>query len=133
MIGAIAVGSNDPARRFTAPDEQILADDAEHVGVVLSVARAGHAVEQAFTDPLTGLGNRALLLDRLEHELVRADRGGEPVTVLFIDLDRFKLVNDSLATWPATSCWRRRPNGCAAASATATSARASAVTSSRSS
>ncbi len=68
----------------------------ERVEVALAVTAARQAVQQAFTDPLTGLGNRRRLLDRLQHELVRADRGGEPPTVLFIDLDRFKLVNDSL-------------------------------------
>jgi GAF domain-containing protein len=72
VLGALAVGSSYPDRQFGDADVRLLAEYAAHAGVVLSIARAGHAVEQAFTDSLTGLGNRALLLDCLEQR--RPDR-----------------------------------------------------------
>jgi diguanylate cyclase (GGDEF)-like protein/PAS domain S-box-containing protein len=51
---------------------------------------------QADTDPLTGLANRNVFMDRLRHALQRLDRHDGSVAVLFLDLDRFKLINDSL-------------------------------------
>jgi diguanylate cyclase (GGDEF)-like protein len=51
--------------------------------------------EQAIRDPLTGLYNRRYLDDALERELVRAQREGYPVSVVMLDLDRFKALNDS--------------------------------------
>jgi len=51
---------------------------------------------QAVHDPLTGLPNRLYFVERLGRELTRAEQRHERIAVLFLDLDRFKVVNDSL-------------------------------------
>lgn len=51
---------------------------------------------RAFHDPLTSLPNRDLFMDRLEHALSKAERRGESMAVLYMDLDNLKEVNDSL-------------------------------------
>src|SRR5215210_6851819 len=74
---------------------------------------------QATHDPLTDLPNRSLFLDRLEQELAGAERVGRVVAVLFIDLDNFKVINDSLGhhlgdrllvevSWRIRGCLRSR-------------------------
>ena len=92
------LGAHTRAPRWFAPDE---ADFLGAVANVISSAVDRNLVEaevrhRALHDPLTGLPNRALALDRLEGALARRRRDGRAVAVLLADLDQFKLVNDSL-------------------------------------
>ena len=89
-------------RRFEVQHTDLLHD--EHVrGIVLNSRDVSERKEfeeqlahQAFHDPVTNLANRALFSDRVEHALMRSQRGFPDIAVVFIDLDDFKTVNDSL-------------------------------------
>ncbi len=81
----------------------LLDANREFAGVVASVAdiTQQHALQerlsyQAFHDPLTGLANRQLLRNRLEHALAHRSISSGELAAVFLDLDNFKLVNDSL-------------------------------------
>ena len=82
----------------TTPDDQQFVENV--AGIVLSAAvrfGAEDAIRhQAMHDPLTGLPNRALFNDRLEHALSRRSRNAGYVAVMIVDLDGFKNVNDGL-------------------------------------
>jgi len=89
-------------RQFEVVNASLLDHDAVR-GVVATLrdvterrALERELEHQAFHDRLTGLANRALFRDRLEHALARRNRNQHPVAVLLLDLDDFKVVNDSL-------------------------------------
>ena len=107
------IGVSPPTEwRFRQPDgsslhAEIIATNLLHDptvrGIVLNTRDVSERkrleqqlTHQAFHDPLTGLANRALFRDRVSHALARARRQGEPISVLYLDLDDFKKVNDSL-------------------------------------
>ena len=85
------------SREFDADDLELVRLFTNHVAIALENARThDRLIEAAVTDPLTGLPNRRLFTDRVDHALARRSRTAKGVAVLFLDLDDFKLINDSL-------------------------------------
>jgi diguanylate cyclase (GGDEF)-like protein/PAS domain S-box-containing protein len=82
--------------RFGPDDASFLQSVANILAVAIERKNAQERLERlAQFDSLTGLPNRQLFHDRLLKTMAHARRGGSPMAVLFIDLDRFKLVNDT--------------------------------------
>jgi diguanylate cyclase (GGDEF)-like protein len=84
-------------RGFTPDDVNFLQSVANVLAAAIERRRSeAETRHQALHDPLTGLPNRALFRDRLQHALARSRRSGRTLAVLFLDVDNFKVVNDSL-------------------------------------
>jgi diguanylate cyclase (GGDEF)-like protein/PAS domain S-box-containing protein len=97
----LAVGDGDellvvPGRQLSEEELSFLRAVAHTLASALARQRTEQRMRhEALHDPLTGLANRTLLRDRLEHAIARSERERGATAVLFIDLDNFKAVNDS--------------------------------------
>ena len=95
-FGLLAAYSDVPCE-FSSDDVHFLQALANLLGGAIQRQRSEHELRhQSLHDPLTGLPNRVLFVDRLRHALSRAQRSEETLAVLFLDLDQFKVINDSL-------------------------------------
>ncbi|HTX12454.1 MAG TPA: diguanylate cyclase [Solirubrobacteraceae bacterium] len=97
----LAIGAGDellivPGRQLSEEELSFLRAVAHTLASALARQRTEQRMRhEALHDPLTGLANRTLLRDRLEHAIARSERERGATAVLFIDLDNFKAVNDS--------------------------------------
>jgi len=104
VVGSITVASYEPGRRYSSAEREMLLSFADHASLAITDARIAENLRQALSDArhdamhdvLTGLPNRALLRDRLSQAWARAARHQSMIALLFLDLDGFKHVNDSL-------------------------------------
>jgi len=96
-FGILVVQSYDPNHRHGSADRDLLTFVSGHIAETIERKQKDEQIHSlAYIDSLTGLPNRFLFEDRLDTALALAERHRTPVAVLFVDLDRFKLVNDTL-------------------------------------
>jgi len=94
ILAVMGVGSRKYRK---SPDWEMLMLDtiANQIGMAIENAQLyEHALELAFTDGLTGLYNRRYIMDQIERELIRAQRSKVPLSLIMVDLDGLKAIND---------------------------------------
>ncbi|MCR4391788.1 MAG: diguanylate cyclase [Candidatus Acetothermia bacterium] len=94
LIGVLNIEST-VRNRFRIEDQEFLSTVASLLAVAIDVLRTREELKQiAIHDPLTGLYNRRYLTEVIERELERSRRYGHPLTLLMLDLDHFRTVNN---------------------------------------
>lgn len=97
VIGALVVKNHSARSRYTDSDTELLQFVSTQVAAAIERKQAETRLRHiAMHDPLTDLPNRELFRDRLQTALARAGRNDERLSVLYVDLDKFKQVNDGL-------------------------------------
>jgi diguanylate cyclase (GGDEF)-like protein len=95
LVGVWVLAAEQPGR-FDAEDLEILSVVAAQAAILISNAVLHQTVERmAVTDGLTGLYNHRRFQEQLAHELDRRDRHQEPLSLLLLDIDHFKKINDT--------------------------------------
>jgi len=96
LIGGVLVANKSGAGSYSQEDEDLLRTLTLQISSALDNARM-HAVvsELATRDSLTGLNNRRVFKERLDEEITRAFRYNRPFSIMMLDLDKFKKVNDT--------------------------------------
>ncbi|MBS1270830.1 MAG: putative signaling protein [Gammaproteobacteria bacterium] len=95
-LGTLAVFTKG-ANAVNHPSNELLREMAQIASIAIEQNRLSEALAlQTHYDRLTELPNRVLLMDRLAQAILDASRGNYPVGVLLLDIDEFKLINDSL-------------------------------------
>jgi diguanylate cyclase (GGDEF)-like protein len=96
LMGALQVKSNDPTRVWHESEILLLRTVADQVAVAVNHAGLFAQIQQqALTDPLTGCYNRRSFEMQLDKEILMAKRTSQPLSLLMLDLDRFKHLNDT--------------------------------------
>ena len=97
IIGVLTVQSYNDSVRFGDEEKNILQYVSDQIAIAIKRKQDELKIQhQAFHDQLSGLTNKALFNDRLEMAITQATRLNQLMAVMFIDLDNFKYVNDSL-------------------------------------
>ena len=96
VLGYVCLASDDPERFDASMGTDLLMRFSSVAAASLdNVAHREHLRKTGVTDPLTGLSNRRYFDERLNHEIRRASSHAAPMSCLFIDIDHFKLINDT--------------------------------------
>ena len=94
ILGVMSVAGRD-SYDFTEGDVRLLGSIANQVGMAIENAQLYEkTAEIAFTDDLTGLYNRRYFMEQTERELARAVRNGSPLSLVMVDMDGLKSIND---------------------------------------